>query len=120
MGGEFGDEDERLITRLENNQYDPATTGPTNGLEDGGDDSSLPPHGLPGSGNQPGDRERERERERGLNAPGPPVPWSTGPPPSSTPGSGPPSVDNRTGNSSTGSNGPQGRQEDKKHSPISQ
>ena len=23
MGGEFGDEDERLITRLENNQYEP-------------------------------------------------------------------------------------------------
>ena len=23
MGGEFGEEDERLITRLENNQYDP-------------------------------------------------------------------------------------------------
>jgi hypothetical protein len=26
MGGEFGDEDERLITRLENQQYEP--TGP--------------------------------------------------------------------------------------------
>lgn len=24
MGGEFGDEDERLITRLENTQYDPS------------------------------------------------------------------------------------------------
>ena len=27
MGGEFGDEDERLITRLENHQYDPAANG---------------------------------------------------------------------------------------------
>ena len=27
MGGEFGDEDERLITRLENNQYEPNTEG---------------------------------------------------------------------------------------------
>lgn len=26
MGGEFGDEDERLITRLENNQYDAANS----------------------------------------------------------------------------------------------
>ena len=25
MGGELGDEDERLITRLENSQYDPAS-----------------------------------------------------------------------------------------------
>ena len=24
MGGEFGEEDERLISRLENSQYDPA------------------------------------------------------------------------------------------------
>lgn len=26
MGGEFGDEDERLITRLENTQYDPSVS----------------------------------------------------------------------------------------------
>lgn len=26
MGGEFGDEDERLITRLENTQYEPNST----------------------------------------------------------------------------------------------
>jgi len=32
MGGEFGDEDERLITRLENNQFDSSAV-PTNGLE---------------------------------------------------------------------------------------
>lgn len=33
MGGEFGEEDERIITRLENTQYD-ATALSTNGLED--------------------------------------------------------------------------------------
>ena len=27
MGGEFGEEDERLISRLENSQYDPAGLG---------------------------------------------------------------------------------------------
>jgi hypothetical protein len=37
MGGEFGDEDERLITRLENTQYDPSVA-----LED--------PTGGPGGG----------------------------------------------------------------------
>ncbi|XP_076372196.1 LIM domain-binding protein 2-like isoform X2 [Tachypleus tridentatus] len=41
MGGEFGDEDERLITRLENTQYD-ASTAAANGLEDGEDYSSNP------------------------------------------------------------------------------
>ncbi|XP_028833913.1 LIM domain-binding protein 2-like isoform X3 [Denticeps clupeoides] len=37
MGGEFGDEDERLITRLENTQYDA-----TNGLDDEEDYTSSP------------------------------------------------------------------------------
>ncbi|XP_061541815.1 LIM domain-binding protein 2a isoform X3 [Phycodurus eques] len=37
MGGEFGDEDERLITRLENTQYDA-----TNGLDDEDDFTSSP------------------------------------------------------------------------------
>uniref|UniRef100_A0AAV2MI15 LIM interaction domain-containing protein n=1 Tax=Knipowitschia caucasica TaxID=637954 RepID=A0AAV2MI15_KNICA len=37
MGGEFGDEDERLITRLENTQYDA-----TNGLDDDDDFHSSP------------------------------------------------------------------------------
>ncbi|XP_013775166.2 LIM domain-binding protein 2-like isoform X2 [Limulus polyphemus] len=41
MGGEFGDEDERLITRLENTQYD-ASTAAANGLEDGEDYSNNP------------------------------------------------------------------------------
>lgn len=37
MGGEFGDEDERLITRLENGQYDAA-----NGIDDDDDFRNLP------------------------------------------------------------------------------
>ncbi|MGH0142443.1 UNVERIFIED_CONTAM: hypothetical protein FKN15_021213 [Acipenser sinensis] len=37
MGGEFGDEDERLITRLENTQYDAA-----NGIDDEEDFSNSP------------------------------------------------------------------------------
>lgn len=43
MGGEFGDEDERLITRLENTQYDPAVSldDPSGG--GGGGPPSAPP-----------------------------------------------------------------------------
>lgn len=37
MGGEFGDEDERLITRLENTQYDA-----TNGMDEHEDFSNSP------------------------------------------------------------------------------
>ncbi|XP_008050445.1 LIM domain-binding protein 2-like [Carlito syrichta] len=37
MGGEFGDEDERLITRLENTQYDAA-----NGMDDEEDFNNSP------------------------------------------------------------------------------
>ncbi|XP_063049020.1 LIM domain-binding protein 2b isoform X1 [Engraulis encrasicolus] len=43
MGGEFGDEDERLITRLENTQYDAA-----NGLDDEEDYTSSPALGNNG------------------------------------------------------------------------
>ena len=47
MGGEFGDEDERLITRLENTQYDPAVSldDPTGG--GGGPGGGPPPPGPP-------------------------------------------------------------------------
>lgn len=41
MGGEFGDEDERLITRLENAQFDGA-----NGLEDEDSFTSSPALGV--------------------------------------------------------------------------
>ncbi|XP_050984242.1 LIM domain-binding protein 2a isoform X2 [Labeo rohita] len=46
MGGEFGDEDERLITRLENTQYDA-----TNGLDDDDDFTSSPALGNNGPWN---------------------------------------------------------------------
>lgn len=47
MGGEFGDEDERLITRLENTQYD-ASAASANGLEDGDEFSGGPNSGVGG------------------------------------------------------------------------
>ncbi len=52
MGGEFGDEDERLITRLENTQYDPSVSlddpsglggGGMGGGMGGGGPPSVPP-----------------------------------------------------------------------------
>ena len=71
MGGEFGEEDERLISRLENSQYDPAGMGhPGPPLEDpslsvlGGPGGLIPPpswtspQGPPGS--LPGDMELKR------------------------------------------------------------
>ena len=46
MGGEFGDEDERLITRLENSQFDPAAAAAAGlGPPDG---SSGPDSGASG------------------------------------------------------------------------
>ena len=47
MGGEFGEEDERLITRLENTQYDPALGHAPPPLEDSFPGSGGPP--LPSS-----------------------------------------------------------------------
>ena len=49
MGGDFGEEDERLITRLENTQYDPVGHGPP-----ALDDPSYPGGGLPPSWSTPG------------------------------------------------------------------
>ena len=48
MGGEFGEEDERLITRLENTQYDPALghAPPPPSLEDPGYPSSWPDRSI--------------------------------------------------------------------------
>lgn len=88
MGGEFGDEDERLITRLENTQYD-ASAAAANGLEDG-DEFSGGPGPNPGQG-------------------GPPPSWS-GAPSSQAP------ERNQTGGPSSASQ-PQ-NQEDKKPSPA--
>ncbi len=85
MGGEFGDEDERLITRLENAQFEAA-----NGLED---PNNMGPGGPMGPG--PGG---PYDGGPGM-MPGAPSPWqqpgSVGPPPPQSmtpgPGQGPPS-----------------------------
>jgi len=97
MGGEFGDEDERLITRLENNQFDPnSAAGPSNGMEDPGDFGDLSQGPIPPTSSHWG--------------PAPP-PVSGPPPPTSTPSSCP------SGPIGTpGSNG----SEDKKPSPVNQ
>lgn len=88
MGGEFGDEDERLITRLENTQYD-ASTAAANGLDDG-DEFSGGPGANPGPA-------------------GPPPSWSGGPNSQAT-------ERNQTGGPSSASQ--QQNQEDKKPSPA--
>ena len=62
MGGEFGDEDERLITRLENSQFDAAAAaaaglggpdGPS-GPDSGGSGASLNGPMGPMGGDHPG------------------------------------------------------------------
>ncbi|XP_007496745.1 LIM domain-binding protein 2 isoform X2 [Monodelphis domestica] len=58
MGGEFGDEDERLITRLENTQYDAA-----NGMDDEEDFNNSPALGnnSPWSSKPPANQETKSE-----------------------------------------------------------
>ncbi|XP_028599127.1 LIM domain-binding protein 2 isoform X2 [Podarcis muralis] len=58
MGGEFGDEDERLITRLENTQYDAA-----NGMDDDEDFNNSPALGnnSPWSSKPPANQETKPE-----------------------------------------------------------
>ena len=49
MGGEFGEEDERLISRLENAQYDPAAAAAQAAATQGANPAgTLGPHGAPG------------------------------------------------------------------------
>ena len=48
MGGEFGEEDERLITRLENTQYDPSIGHAPSSLDDPA--AGVPPYGGGGPG----------------------------------------------------------------------
>lgn len=52
MGGEFGDEDERLITRLENQQFEPNSGEGDNPAA--GEGPSGPGSGGPGGGGPPG------------------------------------------------------------------
>jgi len=47
MGGDFGEEDERLITRLENNQYDAGVGHPGPPLEDPSAPYSAPSWNTP-------------------------------------------------------------------------
>ncbi|XP_026478381.1 LIM domain-binding protein 2 [Ctenocephalides felis] len=77
MGGEFGDEDERLITRLENTQYDAssaASGGPTVG------DPGGPPGGPSGGPGGPPDQPSYHHQQDGSGGgswppppPGPPT-----------------------------------------------
>ncbi|XP_054708729.1 LIM domain-binding protein 2-like isoform X1 [Uloborus diversus] len=96
MGGEFGDEDERLITRLENTQYDAsaaAAAAAANGLEDAEDFSTNPITTAPTTTGGP-----------------PPSTWS-GPPSSGAPSS------ERTPVSVPSTSSQTVNQEDKKPSP---
>ena len=102
MGGEFGDEDERLITRLENNQFDPNAAGPSNGIEEAEGFAEMTGPPPPGSGPLP-----PSSGHWGPSLPPPPV---SGPPPTSTA----PSCPTPGGGSSNGSS------EDKKPSPVNQ
>jgi LIM domain-binding protein 1 len=68
MGGEFGDEDERLITRLENSQYDAAAALDN---EPFGSDSPLPgPNSWPPPQDRPphGNRRTSQENDKRSSA----------------------------------------------------
>lgn len=81
MGGEFGDEDERLITRLENSQYD------TTVVDD--QSSQLQPTSAVSNAPQPGG---PTSQPPANNPPQPPSQSNqSGGPNSGTPASGPPS-----------------------------
>ena len=86
MGGEFGEEDERLISRLENAQYDPAAQA----AQAAAQGPPLPGGGPPGP--PPGPPMMEDPSGLGGPPPGGPGIWPPpgpgGPPP---PSSGPPS-----------------------------
>ncbi|GFS34869.1 LIM domain-binding protein 2 [Trichonephila inaurata madagascariensis] len=94
MGGEFGDEDERLITRLENTQYDAsAAAAAANGLEESEDFPANPITSVPSTTGGP-----------------PPSTWS-GPPSAGAPSS------DRTTVSAPSSSSQPASQDDKKSSP---
>lgn len=75
MGGEFGDEDERVITRLENNQYDSSAV-PTNGLDENVD------FGPPGLGGPPNSNQPPQSQSVGPPSNQPPTPQQMNQPPS--------------------------------------
>lgn len=65
MGGEFGDEDERLITRLENTQYDAAANCLDHDPHAFSDSPSWgpagPDRGPPGQGNTPSSQDSDKK-----------------------------------------------------------
>ena len=67
MGGEFGDEDERLITRLENSQYDAAAAldtepfGADSPLPGAGPNSWQPAQDRPPHGNTPTSQDSDKK-----------------------------------------------------------
>lgn len=74
MGGEFGDEDERLITRLENSQYDAAAAldtepfGADSPLPGGGTNSwPPPPESRPPHGNTPTSQDSDNKKSPGVS-----------------------------------------------------
>lgn len=66
MGGEFGDEDERLITRLENTQFDAA-----NGIDDEDSFSNSPALGnnSPWNSKAPSSQESKSDNPSSQSAP---------------------------------------------------
>lgn len=129
MGGEFGDEDERVITRLENNQYESGAV-PTNGLDENDDfGASLgvqPPNG--GQQQQQPPPNQQQPNQSPLNQPPQQINPSPGNPMNNggqQPGqwSGPSPHNQQAGVNGNNSNPPSigpSSIEDKKQSPISQ
>ena len=74
MGGEFGDEDERLITRLENQQFEPNSGDPENPGGDPpsaptGDGNSNPPPSANQFANSPGQWSMDKKPPRPIDEP---------------------------------------------------
>lgn len=72
MGGEFGDEDERLITRLENSQYDAAAALDTEPFADSplpgpGTNSWPPPESRPPHGSTPTSQDSDNKKSPGVS-----------------------------------------------------
>lgn len=126
MGGEFGDEDERVITRLENNQYDSSAV-PTNGLDENDDFGTgigvQPPNGGQQQQSAPN---QQQPNQSPLNQPPQQINPSPGNPMNNgqQPGqwSGPSPHNQQPGVNGNNSNPPSigSSSEDKKPSPISQ
>ena len=73
MGGEFGDEDERLITRLENQQFEPNSGDPENPGDNSsapaGDGASSQPPPVNQFANSPGQWSMDKKPPRPIDEP---------------------------------------------------